>query len=192
MKRLISILIILCLVLAFTPGICDYSWAFSGNTGNGLSYSLDDDGTLTISGNGPMADSGNYDSTYYSFRDRIVKIVIEPGVTSIGSGTFKYLYNLKEISLPDTLTKIGERAFTGCSALTSVEIPGSVTEIGDFAFERNRWLTKVKLPKNLVSLGKYAFAGCSIKRITFPTGFNFSFFWHTIFICYISIFFPRC
>ena len=170
MKRLISILIILCLVLAFTPGICDYSWAFSGNTGNGLSYSLDDDGTLTISGNGPMADSGNYDSTYYSFRDRIVKIVIEPGVTSIGSGTFKYLYNLKEISLPDTLTKIGERAFTGCSALTSVEIPGSVTEIGDFAFKECDKLTTVVLHDGVAVIGKCAFRQCyNLSDLVIPT-----------------------
>ena len=46
----------------------------------------------------------------------------------------KNRYEIKKVTIPESVTKIGEAAFTGCTSLTSINIPDSVTEIERFAF----------------------------------------------------------
>ena len=75
-----------------------------GEKGNNLTWILDDEGVLTISGTGAMANWEN-DSPWHENQD-IKSVMIEDGVTSIGVN-----------------------AFYGCSGLTSIKIPDSVTSI---------------------------------------------------------------
>ena len=68
-----------------------------GDRGDNVTWSLDDSGTLTISGTGKMMDyhSGNYTSVpWYDNRERIQTIVIQDGVTSIGNKAFSKCINL--------------------------------------------------------------------------------------------------
>ena len=81
------------------------------NEGN-LTWTLDAEGTMTISGSGEMKSYRIPDSPATQKKDSVNKVVIQEGVTSIG-----------------------EYAFNGCSSLTSIEIPESVTSIGNGAFE---------------------------------------------------------
>ena len=100
----------------------------SGKTGD-LDWVLCPDGTLTISGEGAMADYSNDEAPWYDKGSDILFIKIQHGVTSIGSYAF-YYSNVVTVDIPNTVTSIGENAFTGCEKLTSVFLPSSVTSIG--------------------------------------------------------------
>ena len=124
-----------------------------------ITWSLSDDGTLTISG----TDMPNYDwqaSPWFSQGDKIKKIIIEDGVTRIGDHAFEYCSDLTSITIPNSVTSIGDWAFSGCSGLTSVTIPNSVTSIGYAAFSGCSGLTSVTIPNSVTSIGYAAFQNC--------------------------------
>lgn len=104
--------------------------AASGKCGENLTWALTDDGVLTISGTGEMADYPNFpDVPWYDDREKIMTAVIEPGVTNICSFAFFGCKNLTSVTIPEGVTSIGSYAFNACN-LTSMEIPASVTAIG--------------------------------------------------------------
>ena len=100
----------------------------SGTCGENVNWTLTNDGTLTISGTGTMAD---YDSLNGApWDDSLVKtVIIENGVTSIGQNAFRDCSSLTRVTIPNGVTSIGAYAFEDCTSLTSVTIPGSVTSI---------------------------------------------------------------
>jgi len=100
-----------------------------------LFYVLDENGSLTLRGNGNMPSYNDADSyPWYEHMDSISSVVIEDGVTSIGSMAFSGYTALESIDLGNTLEQIESRAFGECDSLTSVHIPASVTEIDSEAF----------------------------------------------------------
>ena len=139
------------------------------NEGN-LTWKLDADGTLTISGTGAMK---NYDyndnpSPVYN-NSNVKKVVIEDGVTSIGNSAFNECISLTSITIPDSVTSIGTYAFSGCRSLTSITIPDSVTSIGAYAFQSCSNLTSITIPDSVTSIGASAFNSCSgLTSITIP------------------------
>ena len=113
---------------------------------------------LTISGEGELQKENTYARCPWSdFASSVHKLVIEDGVTTIGSYVFVYFTNLEEVSIPNTVTTIEESAFYGNCNLKSIVIPDSVTEIGDYAFSSCDNLRDVTLSKNLTSVGRYSF-----------------------------------
>ena len=156
-----------------------------------LTWTLDADGTLTISGTGPMRDYF-HDSPATQKKDSVERVVIEDGVTSIGIFAFQYCRRLTNITIPESVTSIGDSAFRYCSSLTSITIPESVTSIGNAAFSDTPWLTnkqqgnspvivngilidgtacsgEVTIPEGVTSIGDFAFSGCSsMTSITIP------------------------
>ena len=149
-----------------------------------LTWTLYEDGTLTISGTGAMKSYRNDDSPAVQKKDNVKKVVIEDGVTSIGASAFYSCKSLTSITIPDSVTSIGFTAFYACSSLTSITIPGSVTSmersafefctglksvtisdgvtsIGASAFYSCKSLTSITILKSVTSIGKYAFSGCS-------------------------------
>ena len=145
-----------------------------------LTWKLDADGTLTISGTGAMKDYdyNNNPSPANQKKGSVKKVVIKDGVTSIGKDAFKNCSNLKSITILDSVTSIGDFAFSDCSSLTSITIPDSVTSIGDFAFSGCSSLTSITIldsvtsitiPDSVTSIGDFAFSGCSsLTSITIP------------------------
>ena len=135
-----------------------------------LTWTLDADGTLTISGAGAMKNynsSGNQSPVRKN--SNVKKVVIEDGVTSIGSYAFASCNNLTSITISNSVTSIGERAFAYCSSLTSITIPDSVTSIGDFAFVSCTSLTSITIPDSVTSIGNLAFSSCwKLTSITIP------------------------
>ena len=101
----------------------------SGMCGSNLTYTLDSNGVLTISGTGDMQNS-----SFGWDKDLIKSVVINDGVTRIGSNAFSACTGLTSVTIPDSVTSIGNYAFDGCTGLTSVTIPDSVTSIGGYAF----------------------------------------------------------
>ncbi len=119
-----------------------------------------DEGTLYINGTGAMV--GDYDGSnmpWYSYQDKITKIIIENGVTTIGMSAFSGCDNLTSVTIPKSVTTIGMSAFSGCG-LTSVTIPDGVTTIGESAFYGCSKLTSVTIGNGETKIYDYAFDGC--------------------------------
>jgi len=130
MKRFIIITGFVLAVL-FSATICANASTIirEGMCGDNVTWTLDSEGTLTISGTGDMEDS-----SWYSEREKIKSVVIENGVTSICEAAFYGCENLINVTIPNSITSIGYRAFYDCIGLTSITIPDSVTSIGFSAF----------------------------------------------------------
>ena len=161
----------------------------SGKCGENVTYTLDSDGLLTISGSGKMYDdtwqnASQWNSTFsveisdgvtsigseafYGY-SRLTSITIPNSVTSIGNEAFMYCSSLTSITIPDSVTDIGYQVFTCCRSLTSVTIPNSVTSIGEDAFYECSSLTSITIPNSVTSIGESAFAYCTgLTSITIP------------------------
>ena len=136
-KRFLAILLTLAMMLSLLafPVSADAGILASGSCGAGVTWTMTDDGTLTISGLGAMEDYSRMETPWYSYRDVMFTVIVEEGVTSIGDYAFAYLYNVESITIPSGVTSIGVHAFTCCYCLSSLTIPASVTSIGEDAFE---------------------------------------------------------
>ena len=135
-KKILISLIAICTML-FAFGMINASAESSGTCGNNLTWTLDDAGTLTISGQGTMTNWGYFSfAPWYSLIEKITKVVIEDGVTSIGSYAFYDCNSLVSVTISHNVTSIGEAAFAGCGGLLSIIIPDSVTDIGMGVFAR--------------------------------------------------------
>ena len=127
MKKTITVIFAvftLCLVFLFiAPTTAEAAEVASGTCGDNLTWTLDDEGTLTISGTGDMF-SYFYSprAPWYSRLSSITSVIIEDGVTSIGWHAFDGCSSLTSIEIPDSVTSIDGSAFSGCSSLTSVTI----------------------------------------------------------------------
>ncbi|MBR4171544.1 MAG: leucine-rich repeat protein, partial [Kiritimatiellae bacterium] len=120
------------------------------------------DGTLTVSGNGAMADYEPYYGRPWEAQKRAINsIVIEDGVTGIGQGVFYASPQLSSVKIPASVTAIVGEAFACCFALSSVEIPATVTSIGVQAFAWCPALTAVTIPASVATIGTGAFFECT-------------------------------
>ena len=128
-------------------------------------------GTLTVSGNGAMADYTQSDNRPWDGnRNDITSVVVESGVTSVGKNAFESFTNLTSVTLPEGLTAIGPYAFSNCSSLQSITIPSTVTSIGEGAFDGCSAMTSVTLPEGLTAIGAMTFSSCSsLTSITIPS-----------------------
>ncbi|MCC8156108.1 MAG: leucine-rich repeat domain-containing protein, partial [Oscillospiraceae bacterium] len=176
MRKLKTLLILLLTLglaaLLSTAALADD--AMGGTYGENLSWTLEE-GVLTISGVGEMVNGDNYtvvsssdivatssdDIPWYSQRESIAAVVIENGVTTIGSGAFQNCSSLTSVTVPSSIIYIGNAAFYGCSSLTSLTIPDSVTFMGSGVFAGCSSLTNVAIPNSVTSIGEYVFYGCS-------------------------------
>lgn len=93
-KRVLSLLLALCLVLSVLPLRADAE-TIGGSCGENVTWSLDKSSwVLTISGTGAMKDYGYastssiYINPWVSYRKSIKRVVIEEGVTRIGMYSF--------------------------------------------------------------------------------------------------------
>lgn len=189
MKKAMSIILIICLILGVFPlGVsATTNTATSGTTGD-CTWKLE--GTvLTISGNGNM---GNY--TYssnlpwgtditeviieegvtsvgnYSFYEcrSLISAIIPEGIISIGDSSFGFCNSLKSITIPSSLKSFGNSAFNHCSSLSGIIIPDGVTSIGSETFKFCSKFTEITIPNSVKSISKDAFVGCSFKNIVIP------------------------
>ena len=141
----------------------------SGTCGENLTWTLDDEGTLTISGTGEM-DDYKWDSPWSS-KNKIKKAVIENGVTSIGDFAFYGCNSLSSIDIPESVTSIGDYVFSFCFDLKSIDLPESVMTIGNIAFYYCTALTNIAIPDSVTSIGEGAFSDCSaLTSINIPNG----------------------
>ena len=142
-KRLLSGLLVLCLIFSLLPvsAFADEATA-SGTCGDNLTWTLQD-GALTISGTGDMEDYDWLYAPWYDDNDKIESVEIKNGVTSIGYYAFSNCRNLKKLTVSESVTSIRQSAFEYCSSLESVTMPASVTSIERNAFNECWSLDKV-------------------------------------------------
>ena len=124
--------------------------------GDNASWSFKN-GVLTISGQGAISISKDehyrqpVSSTQYgyfftngtswkSIQNKVKKIVIKTGITSISDKAFASLPVLEEVEIEKGVQKIGKEAFAYCENLRTVTLPASVISIGeDFVWTGSYW-----------------------------------------------------
>lgn len=171
-KRVLSLLLAVLIVLALVPPaeVRAAEIVQEGKCGNNAAFTLDSNGVLTISGMGAI-----YSYAFEPERDKpycgdIQHVVIQSGITEIGTCSFYNCENISSVTLPNTLTKIGFNSFYGCTALANLSIPKGIVEISDYAFG-NTGLTKVSLANPNTILNGGIFSGCrDLMQVTLPQG----------------------
>ena len=176
-KRILSIVLTLCMVLALMP-----MTAFAETTTDGnFEYSVSEETnevTITkyIGSGGAVEIPEKIDGKTvtaigkfaFSYCTSIKSVTIPEGVTSIELDAFGNCTSLESVTIPDSVTAIGAEAFYNCTNLKNVTIPEGVTDIGSFAFYKCKNLKSVIIPKGVTSISMNAFDSCtSLESIMF-------------------------
>lgn len=161
------------------------SGGYCGAEGNetSVTWVLNTDGTLRISGKGPMEDyhDNRFDretnrwlnfAPWGEFSEQCKTLIIDEGITVIGEGAFFGMTNLSgKLVIPKTVTEIKNYAFTACSFDCTLEIPGNTDSIGEGAFAHWRKGEKGELIINegVEHLGSNAFLNGNFSVIKLPS-----------------------
>ena len=164
-----------------------------GLCGASLTWTLSEEGVLTISGTGEMFD---YSSTsmpeWHNYRSYIHTLVLEEGITHIGDYAFYHFFQpcndvyIAEVTLPSSLRSIGDYAFARTDKIERIDIPDGVTSVGAYAFNLACCRTGLKdgvmgtsqdlygtltLPDVWPEMGATAFGGNYFRHgLTVPSG----------------------
>ena len=178
MKRVVAVLAVLCMLMAFIPA------AVTAETYEDLTYSVSG-GKVTIT----------------DCADSVTGAVVIPAsiagypVTTIAMSAFEDCTGLTAITIGENVTSVGARAFAGCTGLAAITVAagnsvyhsagncliettsktlvagckdsvipadGSVTAIGNLAFYNCDGLTDIVIPDKIVSVGASAFEDCAM------------------------------
>lgn len=176
-KRILSFALAVLMIASLLPvsASADNTDAVGGTCGEALEWTLKD-GVLTISGTGEMYDYNYYDNTspWSGARSKIVDVVLDDGITKIGSGAFYDCNSLRSISIPNSVTRISYGAFLYCDSLRSANIPSGVTSIEGQTFSGCGALESVTIPNSVTYIGAEAFADCrSLESVVIPEGVTY-------------------
>ena len=103
------------------------TYAIESDGDSPVKWSISEDGKLTVYGGGDLAKYAKtiknewpekYEWTRWA--SNITSAVFVEGVTAVGQYTLRECYNLKSITLPETLVRLDENAVTGCKSLESI------------------------------------------------------------------------
>lgn len=199
-KKILSLLVMLCVITTFVPCIYAATIIYNGTCGkdgDNLTWTLDSNGLLTISGEGDMNNWGAAAAPWYKQSENINTVKITEGVTSIGSYAFYYCKNIEDIIvLSNDLHSIGKAAFNGTAwyknqpdglvyigdwlyeyksgwklELTEISITDGTVGIADSAFESSSKLISISIPDSVKYIGNTAFFACTqLKDIKIPSG----------------------
>ena len=185
-KRLISLLVAVCMMITMLPlsavtafaadtpssteqeiSVGDYKYAYTVNAGGSTATITEFRGPVDPKNTGPYdidipEKLGNYTVTVL-------------GEDSFSTDDFDSpLYDIHHtkihsVTIPQSVTSIGKDAFAQCRALQSLTIDDAATSIGDWAFCECYKLTTLSLGENITTIGDYAFEDCRIlNNVTIP------------------------
>ena len=175
--------ILICMaVMLLSLLMCGNLWAeSSGSCGDNITWTLDDDDNLTLTGSGQMAD---YNETYvHPWSDNVKTVKFAGDITGIGSSAFRGCSSLESIEIPNSVTSIGEYAFSGCRSLKNVYITDlsawcritfnsiSANPLcnGGTLYLNGKEVKDLVIPDDVTKIGKRAFSGCSsLSSVTIP------------------------
>ncbi len=155
----------------------------SGYCGDNARWILYNDGTLRIYGEGTMYDYDNENTfaPWYMDRAMITKLIVEKGITSIGSSAFRNCQNLADVDVADSVKRIGRDAFTGTKWFNDYEgdfvvivgiliayrgneadvsIPLNVRRIEEGVFDGNTTVVQIEIFQNVESIADGVFVNC--------------------------------
>ena len=146
-----------------------------GDTTPNMSWFFDEtSGILKIMGRGAMENFKINARPWESHRLAIKEVIIEAGITTIGSYAFYNCTNLETISIPNTVETIGDIAFNDCEKLTTFTVDSdnenySNDEYG-VLFNKDKTTlivypvgnsrTSYTMPNSVTTIKKYAFESC--------------------------------
>ncbi len=159
MKKILIILSLSLLSTNTLASVVASSESTGKSCGDNCTWSLDSDGTLTISGSGEMSNFGWNNSPWYASRDSITSLKISDKITSIGNNAFLRLGNLSSVTIPASVKTIGSYAFYKMPNLQEVNFAenSQLESIDRQGFSNNPLLTTISLPEGLKSFGYNTF-----------------------------------
>lgn len=154
--------------------IDDTPLSYSGSCGEELTYTLTEDGTLTITGTGDMYDFSKDKPSPWHDQYDVKKVVLNSGVLSIGSYAFYNMETITEVIFNSDLSAIYEYAFYGCKSLKSITFPANFSKLGAYAFASCELIESIRLPSSLNDLGVYCFKDCkSLSSLQLPSSVKY-------------------
>lgn len=114
---------------------------------NDIDYYYDEsDSALHIIGSGAMVNyEDEYSAPWRTYSQTAKKIIIEDGITSIGSNSFAGFSRISSVEIPDSVKTIGSSVFASCSSLKELTLSPNITKIADssFAFGKDDFVLNV-------------------------------------------------
>ncbi len=166
-KKLLALDLALLMMLSLLPVPVFAAPEAAGTCGEGLTWTLED-GVLTVSGQGAMADYAHGEAPWYHAAGAVSAVVVESGVTRVGDYAFAELA-MSQVSLPAGLQTIGSYAFS-YGSFTEIALPDTVTAIGHHAFE-SCLLKEVILPSGVTTVEEHLFNWCAdLTAVTLGAG----------------------
>ena len=186
-KRLISLLVAVCMMVAMLPlsavtaFAADTSTVHEANDGEGIyryAYKENEDGeTVTITEFLGPVDPAKAPALY----DITIPTTLG-GCTVTGLGDYSFAANsddgstydplcsnIHSVTIPQKVTSIGDSAFAGCRNLDSLTINDAATSIGNRAFTECPLTTTLSLGKKITTIGDEAFYDCrGLTSVTIP------------------------
>ena len=173
--------------------------AMSGTCGTNARWTLDNSGTLKITGSGGIGvivKDGNLATIWGKWKQPwkssdVKHIEIGEGITWIGSGAFEsclvetvklpstltsiyrfafYKTPLQTLKLPKNMKYIADDVFDGCKSLKSVSLNEGLQEIGQFAFYGCENLSSITIPSTVKRVGSFAFDNCVMSKLVIKNG----------------------
>lgn len=138
----------------------------SGTCGANVTWVLDGDGTLIISGTGAMDDFDDGSPEWDSISYKIKRVIINSGVTSVGNNAFYNYGSLESVTLSSTVTSIGERSFAETNNLKSINLPEGLTVIKMLAFNESA-IKSITIPSTVTTIEYAAFDSSQLETISF-------------------------
>ena len=135
----------------------------------GWAWSSANDGTLTIGGEGAMADfdSANPIKAAPWSQLEYTTVNFAGNITHIGSYSFpkskvgRFLAVGHTVRLPSSVTSIGQGAFYGCVYMQDVILPAGLTVLESAVFKGCNDLRYITLPVGVKRIERETFMGCS-------------------------------
>ncbi len=172
LRRCVLPVLVLQLLLCAPAAMAASDVVASGSCGKNVTWELDSQGTLTISGKGEMDDHTVYcGPPFIGVTGQIKRAIIGEGVTRIGNYVFYDCNAMTSISIPTTVTSIGAYAFEACSSLDGVELPAGLTVLEEGAFRKCAFLTEITIPKGITTIENSVFCdNTGLTSVTLPAG----------------------
>ena len=176
-KRLISLLVAVCMMITMLPLSAVTAFAADTSTdpedsykGYKYAYTVNNGNATITKFLGPDDSVNPVDSaSTVSYDIEIPSELNHHPVTAIGEDAFRGCSALKKVTIPQSVTSIGDSAFAGCHNLDSVTIKDAATSIGSRAFTECPLTTTLSLGKNITTIGDHAFYYClNLESVTIP------------------------